>query len=226
MSAPRCSFLVLKPGPANSQQPAASLPTASHLPLRKYTQKQPIIMKTAIFFFLLISPVFIPATANYAKLLSKTAAKKSVSQSLASWARKNSGNIASRSITSLISTLGLIGALEAVRLARESASPSEQSSLDDLLTSLTSMSDTTNFNPAEYDGIWVALGGLCISAIVMILVAVILRCGKCKKTQCDLRDESCNVNTIIAPEIMIESPTVAPAQGAKSDKPVTEITIE
>ena len=184
-------------------------------------------MKTAVFFYLLLTPVFIPATGKYTKLISKTAAKKSVSQSLASWARKNSGHIASRSITSLISTLGLIGALEAVRLAREAATPTEQSSLDDMLTSLISMSDTPNYNLAEYDGIFVALGGLCISTIIMILVAVILRCGKCKKTQCNLRDESCNVNTIIAPEITIESPTVAPAQGAKSDvKPVTEITIE
>ena len=191
-------------------------------------------MKTVVFFFLLISPVFIPATAKYAKLLSKTAAKKSVSQSLASWARKNSGSIASRSITSLISTLGLIGALEAVRLARESATPSEQSSLDDMLTSLISMSDTPNYNLAEYDGIFVALGGLCISTIIIIIVAVILRCGKCKKTQSDMKEESSNVNTIIAPEITIANPTVAPVgpgvvnktQGAMSDRPVTEITIE
>ena len=190
-------------------------------------------MKTAILIILLISPLFLPASTNYAKLLAKSAAKKSVSQSIASWAKKNSGAIASKSITSLVSTLGLIGALEAVRLARESASsPSDQSELDALLSSLSSMRDTTSFNPADHDGLWVALGGLSFSTIAMILVASCLRCGLCKKGQVDRSDVSCN--SIIAPEINIECPSAvpaqgAPAQGAQCVKPVKAeevITIE
>ena len=185
-----------------------------------------------LVIYLLLSPVIIPATGKYTKLISKTAVKKTVSQSLASWARANHGQIATRSITSLISTLGLIGALEAVRIAREAATPTEQSTLDEMLNSLLAMSDTPNYTLADYDGIFVALGGL----IIIIIVSVILvRCGKCcKKTQSDMKEESSNVNTIIAPEITIANPTSAPVgpcvvnktQGSMCDRPVSEITIE
>ena len=100
-----------------------------------------------------------------------------------------------------------------------------------MLNSLIAMSDTPNYNLADYDGIFVALGGL----IIIIMSVILVRCGKCcKKTQSDMKEESSNVNTIIAPEITIANPTVAPVgpgvvnktQGAMSDRPVTEITIE
>ena len=193
-------------------------------------------MKTTLVIYLLLSPVIIPATGKYTKLISKTAAKKSTSQSMASSAWANRGQIATRSITSLISTLGLIGALEAVRIAREAATPSETSTLDEMLNSLLAMSATPNSTLADYDGIFVALGGL----IIFIIVSVILmRCGKCcKKPESDMKEEINSVNTIIAPEITIANPPSAPVgpclvnktQGSVCDRPVstesTEITIK
>ena len=189
-------------------------------------------MKTMLVIYLLLSPVIVPSLGKYTKLISKTAAKKTTSQRLASWARANRGQIATKSISALISTLGLVGTLEVVRIAREAATPSETSALDEMLTSLLAMSATPNTTLADYDGIFVALGGL----IIFIIVSVILmRCGKCcKKPQSDMKEESSNVNTIIAPEITIANPPSAPVgpclvnktQGSVCDRPVSEITIE
>ena len=156
-------------------------------------------MKYSVLIFLLTSTLCPPSSTNY-KLLASSAAKRSIGQSISAWARKHSGIIASKSITSLIGTLGLVGAMEAVRIAREAAtSLADQAELDALLSSLSSVKDSYHGsrNPANLDGLWVSLGGLSVFTVSMIIVISVMKCCGCKKgqAQCDRDSASANQET-------------------------------
>ena len=154
-------------------------------------------MKYSVLIFLLTSTLCPPSSTNY-KLLASSAAKRSIGHSISAWARKHSGIIASKSITSLIGTLGLVGAMEAVRIAREAAtSPADQAELDALLSSLSSVKDSFqgSRNPANLDGLWVSMGGLAVFTVSMIIVISVMKCCKKDQAQCDRDSASANQET-------------------------------
>ena len=149
-------------------------------------------MKYSVLIFLLTSTLCPPSSTNY-KLLASSAAKRSIGQSISAWARKHSGIIASKSITSLIGTLGLVGAMEVVRIAREAAaSPADQAELDALLSSLSSVKDSFqgSRNPANLDGLWVSMGGLAVFSVSMLIVISVMKCCKKDHAQCDRDQET------------------------------------
>ena len=147
-------------------------------------------MKYSVILILLTATLCPPSsTGGPYKLLAGSVAKRTLGGSIKAWAKTHSGLIASKSITSLIGTLGLVGSIEAVCIARESAaSPDDQAALDSLLSSLVAVKDSfrgKSKNPANLDGVWVSIGGLVLFSVSMLIVITVRKCCKKDNTQCD-----------------------------------------
>ena len=115
-------------------------------------------------------------------------AKKTLGGSLKSWAHTHSGVIASKSLSSLLGTLGLLGSIEIVNIARNAASsPDDQQALDSLLSSLVAMKDSRAKarNSVNLDGVYVSIGGVVLFSISMIIVVTVNKCCKKNITQSD-----------------------------------------
>ena len=147
-------------------------------------------MKYSVILILLTATLCPPSsTGGPYKLLAGSVAKRTLGGSIKAWAKTHSGVIASKSLTSLIGTLGLVGSIEAVCIARESAaSPDDQAALDSLLSSLVAVKDSfrgKSKNPANLDGVWVSIGGLVLFSVSMLIVITVIKCCKKDNDQCD-----------------------------------------
>ena len=120
--------------------------------------------------------------------------------SLKAWASANVGQVARKSLVSLLGTAGLWGSIELVSIARNSASSSEdQQSLDHLLAALNKMRDArAKKTSLSMDAVYVASGGLGLFATAVAVVFSIKKCldGKNEKISSD-----------IAPQYTEEPPT-------------------
>ena len=97
-------------------------------------------MKLALFIILTASLCPLLSNGGPYKLITGSLAKKTMGSNLRSWARSHAGIIASKSLASLLGTVGLLGSIELVNIARNSASdPDDQQALDSLLASLMKM---------------------------------------------------------------------------------------
>ena len=147
-------------------------------------------MKYSVLLILMTATLCPPSSnGGPYKLLAGSVAKRTLGGSIKAWAKTHSGVIASKSLTSLIGTLGLVGSIEAVRIARESAaSPDDQAALDSLLSSLVAVKDSfrgKSKNPANLDGVWVSIGGLVLFSVSMLIVITVRKCCKKDNAQCD-----------------------------------------
>ena len=146
-------------------------------------------MKYSVILILLTATLCPPSsTGGPYKLLAGSVAKRTLGGSIKAWARTHSGVIASKTLTSLIGTLGLLGSIEIVNIARDSASsPDDQAALDSLLSSLVAMKDSRGKarNSANLDGVYVSIGGVVLFSVSMIIVVTVNKCCKKNITQSD-----------------------------------------
>ena len=143
-------------------------------------------MKLALF--LIVTASLCPINGGPYKLLTGSLAKKTMGSSLRSWAHTHAGIIASKSLSSLLGTLGLLGSIEIVNIARNAASdPDDQQALDSLLASLIKMKESRAKarNSLNLDGVYVSIGGVVLFVTAVSIMVTVNRCCKKSTSQSD-----------------------------------------
>ena len=189
----------------------ASPPHPSRLPHSDNSCGQVDILPTGytmkLALFLILTAILCLSNGGPYKLLTGSMAKKTLGSSLRSWAHTHSGVIASKTLSSLLGTLGLLGSIEIVNIARNAASdPDDQQALDSLLSSLIAMKDSRAKarNSLNLDGVYVSIGGVVLFSIAMTIMVTVNKCCKKNITQSD------TTSTQISPDqgIMSESESI------------------
>ena len=150
---------------------------APPLRLQPHNKSDTASMKGLLFLYLICSFSVLPSRARYAKLLTRSHAKKSTS--IAGWARAHSGQVAAKSLTAMLSTLGLVGTVKLLRIAKESASTDEANTIDEMIASLLA-DDASTSSLRSYDYPYIAGGSLAIFAFVSYIIRRCIR--RCRKS--------------------------------------------